>query len=143
MRVSHKAEYACLAVLELALRHGEPQPVPVKLIAEIHGIPGRYLMQILLHLKGGGIVVSVRGSSGGYQLAKPPEDVTLADILTLIDGPLPLARRPAVTVKTAATQALTAVWNEILATEQRILEETTFAELVKQLQFATENMYYI
>jgi Rrf2 family protein len=143
MRVSHKAEYACLAVLELAQRFGEPQPVPVKLIAETHGIPSRYLMQILLQLKGGGIVVSVRGSAGGYQLAKSPERITLADILTLIDGPLPITRRPAVTVKTPATHALTAVWNEILHTEQRLLEDTTFAELVKRLHQVAENMYYI
>src|SRR5687767_8530801 len=103
MRVSHKAEYACLAVLELALRQGDPQPVPVKLIAETHGIPARYLMQILLHLKGGGIVVSMRGAAGGYQLAMPAEEITLAEILTLIDGPLPITRRPAVAVKTPAT----------------------------------------
>ena len=143
MRVSHKAEYACLAVLELAQRHGEPQPVPVKFIAEAHGIPSRYLTQILLQLKGGGIVHSVRGSAGGYQLALLPYEVTLVDVLTLIDGPLPITRRPAVNVKTPATQALTAVWNEILHTEQSILAETTFAELVKRLHQAAENMYYI
>lgn len=143
MRVSHKAEYACLAVLELAMRQGEPQPVPVSLIAETHGIPPRYLMQILLQLKGGGIVVSVRGSSGGYQLAMPAEEITLAEVLTLIDGPLPITRRPAVTMKTPATHTLAAVWNEILHTEQRILEETTFAELVKRVQYSAENMYYI
>jgi Rrf2 family transcriptional regulator, cysteine metabolism repressor len=130
--------------VELALRHGAAQPVPVKLIAELHGIPSRYLMQILLQLKGGGVVLSIRGAAGGYHLAKRPEEITLSDILTLIDGPLPLTRQPAVAVKTPATQVLCAVWSEILATEQRILEETTFAELVKQVQYAAqENMYYI
>ena len=70
MKISAKAEYACLAVLALA-RHkpGEP-PMRIREIAEAHGIPERYLVQILLQLKGAGLVTSVRGASGGYRLAR-------------------------------------------------------------------------
>src|SRR3954452_13586856 len=74
MRVSAKAEYACIAMLELASSYGETQPVRVKTIADQHGIPQRFLVQILLQLKGAGYVTSIRGASGGYQLVRPPEE---------------------------------------------------------------------
>ena len=70
MRISAKAEYACVAMLELAANYAEPQPVRIKTIAEAQGIPPYFLVQILLQLKTAGLVVSVRGASGGYQLAR-------------------------------------------------------------------------
>src|SRR6516164_11817244 len=89
MRVSAKAEYACVAMLELAASHGDPQPVRIKTIADTHAIPQRFLVQILLQLKGAGLVTSVRGASGGYQLARPPHEISLADIINVIDRPPP------------------------------------------------------
>src|SRR5690348_16860200 len=89
MRVSAKAEYACVAMLALAASYGEPQPVTVKAIADAHGIPQRFLVQILLQLKGNGLVTSTRGALGGYQLARPPEQIGLADIIGVIDPPPP------------------------------------------------------
>ncbi|HEY8505769.1 MAG TPA: Rrf2 family transcriptional regulator, partial [Gemmataceae bacterium] len=83
---SAKAEYACLAMLELAARHGDPQPTPLKSIAERHGIPERFLVQILLQLKGAGLVASTRGAAGGYQLTRPPGQITLADVIGVLDG---------------------------------------------------------
>jgi Rrf2 family protein len=95
MRVSAKAEYACLAMLELAGNYEGTNPVRVKAIADSHGIPQRFLVQILLQLKGAGLVASVRGASGGYQLARPPEEISLADIVNAIDRtPEPSQRRP-------------------------------------------------
>src|SRR5215472_4759389 len=91
MRVSAKAEYACIAMLELATNYAEPQPVRVKAIADAHGIPLRFLVQILLQLKTAGLVASVRGAAGGYQLARRPSEITLADIIGAID-PEPQAR---------------------------------------------------
>ena len=85
MLFSAKAEYACLAMLELAARYGDPQPVRLADIADTHGIPQRFLVQILLQLKGGGLVASTRGAAGGYQLARPPEEIALADVLGVID----------------------------------------------------------
>src|SRR5579871_6819985 len=82
---SAKAEYACRAMLELAARHGDPQPVRLKAIADAHGIPQRFLVQILLQLKGNGLVASTRGASGGYQLGRPPEEISLADVINAID----------------------------------------------------------
>src|SRR5881398_1674979 len=85
MRVSAKAEYACVAMLELAANYQEPQPVRIKAIADAQDIPQRFLVQILLQLKTAGLVASVRGASGGYQLARPPERISLAAIINAID----------------------------------------------------------
>jgi Rrf2 family cysteine metabolism transcriptional repressor len=132
MRVSAKAEYACIAMLELAANYGEPQPVRVKAIADAHGIPQRFLVQILLQLKGNGLVTSVRGALGGYQLARRPQDISLADIINVIDPP-PLGRPEVVPpARSNAVQALQAVWKEVQAEEQRILEESPLAERVRR-----------
>src|SRR5713101_5303976 len=85
MRVSAKAEYACIAMLELAANVGSPQPVRVKAIADAHGVPLRFLLQILLQLKGAGLVMSTRGAAGGYQLTRAPDKVSLADVVNCID----------------------------------------------------------
>src|SRR5215467_13710965 len=87
MRVSAKAEYACIAMFELAANHGTPQPVRVKAIADAHGIPLRFLVQILLQLKAAGLVMSTRGASGGYHLTRRPEQISLADVIHVIDPP--------------------------------------------------------
>src|SRR5262249_59816083 len=84
MRISAKAEYACVAMLELAANYHEPQPVRIKAIADAQGIPQRFLVQILLQLKTAGLVASVRGAAGGYQLARPPESISLAEVIAAI-----------------------------------------------------------
>ena len=86
MRISAKAEYAYLAVIALARRHHEGRPLPIREIAETQGIPATFLTQILLKLKGAGLVLSTRGSSGGYRLARAPEEIALIDILRVVDG---------------------------------------------------------
>src|SRR5262245_53869426 len=82
---SAKAEYACIAMLELAAQYGDPQPVRLKNIADAHEIPQRFLVQILLQLKGAGLVISTRGASGGYLLARAPDQISLADVVRVID----------------------------------------------------------
>jgi Rrf2 family cysteine metabolism transcriptional repressor len=131
MRISAKAEYACIAMLELAANHGQPQPVRVKAIAEAHGIPQRFLVQILLQLKAAGLVTSVRGASGGYQLARPPAEIALAEVIHAIDRP-PTARAASLAVDSPAARALWTVWDEIRAEQKRILEDVTLAELVRR-----------
>src|SRR2546421_10062593 len=108
MRVSAKAEYACIAMLELAACHGEPQPVRIKAIADSHAIPQRFLVQILLQLKGAGLVTSVRGASGGYQLARPPAEISLADIINVVDR-APAPRPAPLTPRSPAAQAVQCV----------------------------------
>jgi Rrf2 family protein len=142
MRVSAKAEYACRATLELAANYGEPQPVRVKAIAEAHGIPQRFLVQILLQLKTAGLVASVRGAAGGYQLARPPAEICLADVINAIDREPPA--RPAVRPpESAVVQAIHSVWKEIQTEEQRILEERTLADLVRRARETNALSYQI
>src|ERR671937_371186 len=124
MRVSAKAEYACVAMLELAANHGNPQPVRVKAIADAHGIPLRFLVQILLQLKGAGLVASTRGASGGYHLTRPPEQISLPDVINVIDRTQPPRPDPALS-PSAAVQAVRTVWQEVQAEEQRMLEDVT------------------
>jgi Rrf2 family protein len=126
MKLSAKAEYACLAMIELAKRASDAAPARVHEIAEEHKIPERYLVQILLQLKGAGLVSSVRGSMGGYLLAKPAETIALSDILTAIDGPeSDLRERDG-----PSARALASVWANIRAAEKAVLSGTTIDKLV-------------
>lgn len=87
MRLSRKSEYALLALVDLACRYGKGRAKIIE-ISERNGIPKKYLEQIFLQLKGAGYVRSIRGASGGYELAKNSSEITLAEIIRLIDGPL-------------------------------------------------------
>lgn len=143
MRVSAKAEYACFAMIELAANYADGQPVRVKTIADAHGIPQRFLVQILLQLKGAGLVASVRGASGGYQLAKHPTLITLADIIRTIDSTLPARSSAAARDDSAAVQAVRAVWDQIQTEERRRMEEWTLADLVRKAQQSNSLTYQI
>ena len=90
MRVSTRGDYACRALLSLALRADDVGPTSVRDIAERTGLPQPYLEQILLALKGAGLVRSKRGVGGGYVLARPADDIRLSEILSAVDGPITL-----------------------------------------------------
>jgi Rrf2 family protein len=87
VKVSTRGDYAARALLSLAL-HGSELPTSVKEIAERTNLPQPYLEQILLQVKGAGIVRSKRGVGGGYVLARPPAEITLAEIVSAVEGPL-------------------------------------------------------
>ena len=87
MRVSTRGDYASRALLSLAL-HGAETPTSVRDIAVRTALPQPYLEQILLALKGAGLVRSKRGVGGGYVLARPPEEISLAQIVSAVDGPI-------------------------------------------------------
>ncbi len=125
MKISAKAEYACLAILALAQPKSRGVPLRIREIAESHEIPERYLVQILLQLKGAGLVQSTRGASGGYRLARPADRISLGEVLGAIDGP----GDPPKGAETPAAQVLAAVWEVIRAAEQAVLDRTTIAEL--------------
>ncbi len=90
MRVSSKGDYACRALLSLTLHQSTPGPTSVRDIAERTGIPQPYLEQILLSLKGAGLVRSKRGVGGGYVLARPAGEIRISEILSAVDGPISL-----------------------------------------------------
>ncbi len=142
MQLSAKTEYACIAVLELAVRHGAGRPVRIREIADPNGIPSRFLVQILLQLKSAGIVGSTRGAAGGYQLMKDPGDITLAEVMAASEGQMsdPVSSAGQ---QTPATRALFAAWNELAAAERKLLESITFAQLAERTANQADNMYYI
>jgi Rrf2 family iron-sulfur cluster assembly transcriptional regulator len=88
MRVSTRGDYACRALLSLALHDDGVTPTSVRDIAERTGLPQPYLEQILLALKGAGLVRSKRGVGGGYVLARPTDSITLGAIVSAVDGPI-------------------------------------------------------
>jgi Rrf2 family iron-sulfur cluster assembly transcriptional regulator len=90
VRVSTKGDYACRALLSLALHVDESGPTSVGDIARRTGLPQPYLEQILLALKGAGLVKSKRGVGGGYVLSRPIEEIRLSEILSAVDGPISL-----------------------------------------------------
>jgi Rrf2 family transcriptional regulator, cysteine metabolism repressor len=131
MKISAKAEYACLAVLALA-RHGPTAPpMRIREISESSEIPERYLVQILLQLKAAGLVVSTRGASGGYHLARPASAISLGEVLTAIEGPDAASREQPGTRRTTAT-VLDPVWESVRAAERAVLDRTTIAQLAEQ-----------
>jgi Rrf2 family protein len=141
MKLSAKTEYACIAVLELARRFDTGEPVRIREIADEHGIPARFLVQILLQLKGAGFVASTRGASGGYQLLKPPGKITLGEVMRVIEGgdnghSTPAARSPTAVV-------LSRTWHDIAAREQEMLQAITFADLAEKAKETEQQMYYI
>jgi Rrf2 family protein len=142
VKVSAKTEYACIAMLELSASYPTGEPVRIRKIAEEHGIPSRFLVQILLQLKGAGLVVSTRGAAGGYQLAKTPEEITLAEVMNVTEGPDEEVTTSAAPGSVVA-KVLESAWREVAEVQKKMLEKITFDELVDRARHQAENMYYI
>jgi Rrf2 family cysteine metabolism transcriptional repressor len=134
MLFSAKAEYACVAMLELAARHGDQKPARLADIADKHGIPPRFLVQILLDLKRAGLVGSVRGAAGGYALARAPSEITLFDILRVIDPPEHHGRQDDKLQPTVYVHNVRAVWDRMIDAQQAILRQTNLTDLLQQSQ---------
>ena len=129
LRVSAKADYAARAAVELSTATGAP--IKADRIAEAQGIPAKFLETILLELKHAGIVRSQRGPDGGYTLARPAEEISLADVIRAVDGPLANVRgdRPENMEYAGAAVHLTDVWIAVRAALREILESTSLADL--------------
>jgi Rrf2 family protein len=130
MKISAKAEYACLAVIELARPGMDRSPKRVREIASAQGIPAPYLIQILLRLKAAGLVQSARGSVGGYQLARSPSDISVGEVIAAIDGKYEhIIKRESV-----AARNLAALLSEAQAVEQAVLTSATIAQVAAQVR---------
>ena len=129
-------------MLELAARYGSGEPVRIRDIADEHDIPSRFLVQILLQLKGAGFVASTRGAAGGYQLLVPPDEISLRDVMVVIEGSPEAALTSSAAPTSSAAKTLLHVWREVTSVEQQMLGEITFAELVTRAKRETD-MYYI
>jgi Rrf2 family protein len=88
LKLSVKVDYACRVLAQLARHHGEGRLAHIDELAKIEAVPATYLVQILSELRNGGLITSRRGKQGGYVLSRPPEKITLYDIVKLIEGDL-------------------------------------------------------
>jgi len=144
MKVSAKTEYACIAMLELAMREQSDEPVRIREIAERHGVPPRFLVQILLQLKGAGLVTSIRGAGGGYHLLLPPEEISLGKVMEVIEGKSEEdGKSNSGSLDSPVVRVLWQAWNDITAAQHRALRSLTLAELMERAKSQDEPMYNI
>ena len=134
MKVSTRGDYACRALLSLAM-HGDGNPTSVRDIADRTGLPQPYLEQILLALKGAGLVRSKRGVGGGYVLARPPEEITLGEVVSAVDGPIAVGDFGRPHEDGACDHegqcVLLAVWADVGEHMRRLLEGRTLADVAE------------
>jgi Rrf2 family protein len=130
MRISAKADYAVRAVVELAAAEGE-KPVKAERVATAQGIPLNFLENILGELRHAGIVRSHRGAEGGFRLAKPPEQLTVADVSRAVEGPLASVRGgpPEEASYAGASSALPRVWIAVRHNLRQVVEHVTVADI--------------
>ena len=136
MRLSARVDYALRAAAELASvadgsATGRSRPVTAEQIARAQEIPPKFLESILLQLRRGGIVHAQRGPEGGYWLARPATEISLAEVIRVIDGPLAHVRgqRPEQLGYQGAARSLQDVWIALRASEREILELVTIADV--------------
>ena len=142
MKVSTRGDYAARALLSLSL-HGEADgPTTVRRIAERTGLPQPYLEQILLALKGAGIVRSKRGVGGGYILARTPAEITLAQIIRAVDGPITLGDfgepHTAGACDHEGQCVLLAVWQNVGTAMRSMLDGFTLADVAEMANGVAE-----
>jgi Rrf2 family protein len=129
VQISAKADYALRALAELAARGGGP--VKGDVLADAQGIPVRFLESILAQLRQRDILFSRRGAEGGYWLARPPAQITLAEIIRATDGPLAVVRgqRPDMVSYRGAAEPLAEVWIAVRSALRGVLEQVTVADV--------------
>ncbi len=129
MRASAKVDYALRAMLELAAADGLGKG---ERLATAQGIPRKFLENILLELRRAELVSSQRGVEGGYALGRPAAEISVADVIRAVEGPIATVRgaRPDELAYTGAARALQQVWLDLRTAMRDVLERTTLAELV-------------
>jgi Rrf2 family protein len=130
VQISAKADYAIRALIELAARGGGP--VKGEQLAVAQRIPAKFLEAILAQLRQARLLQSRRGAEGGYWLARPPGEISLADIIRAADGPLASVRgrRPETVSYEGSARRLTEVWVALRASLRTVLEVVTLQDLL-------------
>jgi len=133
VNISAKADYAICAAVALAATDGDA-PVKGEALARSQDIPTKFLENILVDLRQGGVVTSHRGPEGGYRLDRPADEITLADVIRAVDGPLASIHgdRPEATEYRGAAEELQTVWVALRASMRAVLEGVTLADVVER-----------
>jgi Rrf2 family protein len=140
MTLTARTQYACLAMSHLAAERGAREPTPLRAIAERHGIPATFLVQILNQLKRAGLVVSERGAGGGYRLKKPPGEISLAEVAEAIE---PADAPTCAAARSPLSGAMIALAQQLQAARRACLAEWTLADMVARAAAGGEPMWYI
>jgi Rrf2 family protein len=132
VRTTAKADYAVRAAVELA-SVGTGDPVKAEDVADAQSIPLNFLENILAELRRAGIVESRRGAAGGYLLARPPEEISIADVIRAVEGPLANVRgmSPDALEYQGSAERLRDVWVALRANVRAVLEQVTLADVAK------------
>lgn len=132
MRISAKTDYAIRAAVEMAATTGDGALVKAEAVAAAQEIPLRFLLSILNELRHAGIVDSRRGADGGYRLSRPAAEITLADVIRAIDGPLANVAgiRPEALELSGSAASLRDVWISLRSNIRAVLERVTLADVV-------------
>jgi Rrf2 family protein len=137
MSVSSKCYYAIRAIYALA-EHAGPEPMKIAEIADRELIPIRFLEAILSQLKGGGFVKSRRGADGGYLLARPPDGLTVGEIMRYVDGPIApvdcVSQSRPKECEFQGTCHFFGFWGRVRQAISDVVDRTTFADLVRENQ---------
>lgn len=131
MKISTKIRYGTRAMLELACHYGEG-PIELKEIAKRESISLKYLEQVIVPLRTAGLVKSVRGSKGGYSLAKPPSEICLNDLIEILEGPLNLIEclNDSKVCQKISTCVTRDIWKEVSEAIQGIFHSVTLEDMV-------------
>jgi len=137
VKLSVKTVYACRVLAQIARMHGTKELAHVENLARVEAVPPNYLGQILSELRDGGLITSRRGKTGGYALARPPEDISLYDILTLVEGE---ALDFGADAKGRSGRRVQQAWQVVRAA---LIAETKRHTLDMLVSREVEEMYYI
>ena len=142
MKVTFKGDYSLKAMLSLAL-HYNKGVLPIQELAKEGDIPFKFLEQILLTLKNGGFVGSKRGVDGGYFLARPPETITVGEVIRFIEGPIePVTcanKESYEKCKDFSYCVFKDIWNQVYTATSLVVDTVTFAELVRRVENRKNN----
>ena len=144
MKVGSKGYYGLLAMADLVQNYKGHQPVQVKEIARRQKIPEEYLGQIMVLLKRANLVHGTRGPGGGYYLARPPEGISVNEVLKVLEGPMIAADLKSQRNRLSGSivaRRLIDTWTKAMAASENILEEVTLADLCRPDEGV--QMYYI
>jgi Rrf2 family protein len=129
VKISLKVEYACRVLGQLARAYGRPHLAHIEALAKAEAIPANYLVQILNELRNGGLIQSRRGKRGGYALARPPAEITMFDIVRVVDSEM-LETQAAASGQSGARVA--AAWRDIGTAFEATLKARTVETLLSR-----------
>lgn len=135
MKLSTKGRYGITLMIDLGMNH-QDGPVSLKSVAERQSLSEHYLEQLIAPLRNAGLVRSIRGAYGGYVLAKQPHEITVGDIVRVLEGPITIVDEP------ESEQA--ELWEKVRESINSVLDGTTLQDLIDKKRFGKENiMFYI